>query len=128
MKLIELFEHVQHSTQITKIAQQYANQFEETHVATGPASRFNWRYEPHYGLDRIAYKKDAVELFKSDQKAWADDGDPHRYDDLLNEPIHEPIVIVEIGGLSYIWDGNHRVAASLLTNRSTIPAYVGVLK
>jgi hypothetical protein len=122
MKIVEVVGH----GEITNIAKQYQNQFETGHVATGPASRFKWRYEPTYPLSKIAYQRDAIDLFRQDQQAWTEEGEPDRYDDLLNEPIRQPIILVEVGTLSYIWDGNHRVAASLLTNRHTIPAYVGI--
>lgn len=125
MKIIEITNS--DSDKIANIAQQYQDQFESGHVATGPAGRFTWREEPNYPLNRIANTHDTIELFLSDQRAWAAEGEPDRFDDMLYETILEPVVLVEIGGLTYIWDGNHRVAASLLTRRTTIPAYVGTI-
>lgn len=62
-----------------------------------------------------------------------------QWDHLLEEDIRDPIVIGFYGTqsdnnsrkagnafLSSIWDGNHRTAACILTNRPTIPAVVGV--
>ena len=103
----------------------FQDQWEEGHVAAGPATRFSWREEPNFPIDRIAGKHNIVQYFERDQKAWAEDGDPGYYDDMLNEPIQEPVIVVQIGGLAYLWDGNHRIAASILTGRTTIPAYVG---
>lgn len=59
---------------------------------------------------------------------WADEGDPERFDCILQEPIQEPVVVaVEVNGRAYLWDGNHRVGGSLLTGRKTVPAIVGSL-
>src|SRR5688572_5870420 len=106
----------------------WQDQWERGHIAAGPANRFIWHYEPNFPIDRIANKRDALELFTSDREAWTEEGEPDRFDDMLNEPIREPIVLVDTGTIGYIWDGNHRVAASILTNRSTISAYVGIAK
>ena len=116
------------SDKIANIARQYQDQWETAHVAAGPVSRFSWHYDPKYPLGRIAYTRGVIELFQSDQRAWVEEGEPDRYNDLLKEPIQQPVILVELGGLTYIWDGNHRIAASLLTHRTTIPAYVGTLK
>lgn len=126
MKIVEI--NGSDSDKIANHARQYQDQFEAGHVATGPASRFLWHYEPNYPLNRIANTLDAIELFQSDQQAWAEEGEPDRYDDLLHQPIRQPVIVVEIGGLTYIWDGNHRIAASLLTHRTIIPAYVGTIR
>lgn len=41
----------------------------------------------------------------------------------------EPIVVVKWrNGLFYIWDGNHRIAASHVLGKDTIKAVVGTLK
>ena len=50
----------------------------------------------------------------------------HRgWEQLLVEPIQEEVVVLIRDGKGYIWDGWHRVGASIVAGRETIRAVVG---
>lgn len=121
---MRLVEAATDNDQIQKIARRWQGQFgDDGHIAEGPASRFKWRYEANYPIARIADKREIRAYFERHRE----DGKPEYYDS-FNKPISEPVVLVEIGNISYLWDGNHRIAACLLTDRHTVPAYVGSLR
>lgn len=65
---------------------------------------------------------------KGEIKMWKDEGEPHRFKDMIGKKIKEPIHVVEHGDKSYIWDGNHRAGAAFLSGHTHIPAIVGTLK
>lgn len=49
------------------------------------------------------------------------------WDHLLDEPVVAPVVLMVHSGREFGWpDGTHRLAASILTGRPTIPAVVGL--
>lgn len=89
-----------------------------------PADRYEWHYDPAYPLDRIACGP-WDEWMKEEIKMWAEEGQPDRYDDMFDRPIEEPIVITQVNGQGWLWDGCHRVGASVLQGLKTIPAIVG---
>lgn len=126
MKLVEIISPT--NANITRWASDYQDQWEQGHVAAGPASRFEWHFDPKYPLNNIHGKRDAVQFFQEDQTDRASEGQPDYYNFMLKQLIDEPIFLVQPNTLAYIWDGNHRVGASILTHRNTIPAYVGVPK
>lgn len=45
--------------------------------------------------------------------------------DLLENPIREPVLITIVNNKIYIWDGWHRIAASIISNK-TLPVVFGV--
>jgi hypothetical protein len=91
-----------------------------------PKEAYHWTYEPNYPLDRLGDYWE--EWWEEELKMWADEGQPDRYDDELKNEIREPIIAVEVDGKGYIWDGCHRTAASIVTGRKTIPAFIGRIK
>lgn len=96
----------------------------------GKVEDFNWHVDPHYNINKkidSLTPQQRVEWMQAEIKAWADEGEPDRFDDMLDEPIVEEIIAVEEkDGATFLWDGNHRVGASLLTGRTTVPAIVGI--
>ena len=48
------------------------------------------------------------------------------YDEMLDSPIEEAVVVVDLGSRTASWDGYHRVAAAFSKGDSTVPAIVGV--
>lgn len=110
-------------------AKSVADQFEKGHRAAGPADRFVWHYDPAYPMARFANDKARIiEFMRNEIQAWAEEGEPDRFDDMLGVPIKEPIIVVEVDGASYTWDGNHRLGAAFLNDATTIPAIIGVPK
>lgn len=57
------------------------------------------------------------------EQAMADKG---AYQEMLDKDFLEPIVLFDDGDHGYIWDGYHRVGASVTNGRSFIKAIVGV--
>jgi hypothetical protein len=108
----------------------FADQYETGHDASGPASRFEWTFEPSWNLESTIdgmAPSERISWMESEIAIWSDDGDPERFSDLLTEQIETPVIAVTVNGKDYLWDGNHRVAASLMTGRATAPAIVGRL-
>jgi hypothetical protein len=89
----------------------------------------NWQYVDKFELEQLAHLMGDA----SEWKAWLDaelamdrDDELHRdWDRLLVEPIEEEVVILVRDDKGYIWDGWHRVAASIVSGRTTIKAIVG---
>jgi hypothetical protein len=90
---------------------------------------FDWTYHPGFDLSLVGAEQNSCEwisFFEEEQDGRATCGQPGYYDDLLEGPIREPIVVVMIDGRAWIWDGWHRTAASHVLGRTTIPAICGV--
>lgn len=85
-----------------------------------------WSFNPVYPLDKLGKKEDWIEWFRKEQIMWSKEGQPNRYDNMLNTQIEEAIVVVEYDNNSYLWDGNHRTGASFLNNFKNIPTIVGI--
>jgi len=79
-----------------------------------------------YPLAMFGDAAEWVKWFDSEVAMWAEDGDAHRFDDMLLEPIIEPIVGIERGAQAFVWDGNHRLGASFKRGLSHIKAIVGM--
>lgn len=105
----------------------YDDQWPEGHPAAGPASRFEWSDVASYPISKIQdrTREEWIAFMQEEIDMWAEDGDPDRYEDELRNDIREPVVLVEIDGRAYVWDGNHRIAACVMTGRDTVPAQVG---
>jgi hypothetical protein len=56
---------------------------------------------------------------------WREEGQPDRYADMFDRPIEEPIIVVEIDGVAYLWDGCHRTGAAVTRGLTDLPAIVG---
>jgi hypothetical protein len=95
--------------------------------ASKNAADYQWTYDPSYPVDRIS-GGDWCEWMHDEIEMWREEGHPDRYDDMFDRPIEEPIIITEIDGVAYLWDGCHRTAASVTRGLATIPAVVGRLR
>lgn len=92
-----------------------------------------WSEVSEYPLERLFYtelpdKDTWCQWLREELERLADDDMNHLVDEyraMINEDIEEAIVIVEIDGKGYIWDGCHRTAASFAGGKSHIPAIVG---
>lgn len=94
-----------------------------------PAPAYRWRLEPNYRIDRIEDPcMDWSGWFQEEVQAFAEDGDPHRFDSMLDRPIQEEVILVEHEGRAWLWDGWHRTAASAHVGREHVPAIVGTLR
>lgn len=113
-----------------RMATPYADQWEEGHPAAGPASRFSWHFATSYPIARIQDRTDAEwrDWMLAEVRMWAEDGDPDYWNDEIRNPTRDPVIVVEIDGRAHTWDGNHRIGGSVLSNRETVPAIVGVPK
>src|SRR6218665_1198949 len=63
--------------------------------------------------------------FAGEQQMHEEDGRPGYYDSLLNSDIVNPVVIYDDGEFGYVWDGYHRVGASVTKGLQTVKAIVG---
>jgi hypothetical protein len=88
---------------------------------------YDWHFEPAYPVVRICLS-DWEEWWKEETEMWAEEGQPDRYADMLDRPIEEPIIVVDVGGKGYLWDGCHRTAAATVRHLPTLPAIVGTPK
>lgn len=91
-------------------------------------SKYDWRFEPNYPISNLNPEVDFREWMLEEIEMWAEEGQPDRYEEEINSPIEEPIIVVEIDGVGQIIDGWHRTGGSVLAGRTTIPAVVGILK
>lgn len=82
----------------------------------------------NYPIERLIHLMDTLEewkvWFNDEVKGLSDIRGEDYFEDMLKNPIREPVYISEIDGKAYIWDGWHRVAASIKAGRLTLPAAV----
>lgn len=110
----------------------YSDQFSRGHHARVDANTLTWRYVARYDIKNLGSRSGWIEFMTDEREMWAEAGEPHRFDEMKKwwakgDP-NDPIIVVEIDGASYIWDGNHRVALSHEAGTKTIPAIVGRLR
>jgi len=106
----------------------YDDQWEDEHPAGQPAESFFWEELSSFPLTRFNEMGSAewVKWFRTEQDIWTEDGQPDRYDDMLNEEIEIPVIAVELeNGDIHIWDGYHRIGASIVAGRESVPAIIG---
>lgn len=95
------------------------------------AADFDWSFDQALPLstmtgDGLRTPADWVAWMKGEIADFAADGYPHKYDEVLEEEIQEPIVIhLDENAEGRIWDGFHRTGGSHMAERQTIPAIVG---
>ncbi|MDW1583262.1 hypothetical protein R7Q39_19585 [Vibrio sp. 947] len=81
-----------------------------------------------YPVERLIHLMDSLEEWKvwynDEVKDLSDIRGEDYFEDMLKNPIRDPVYISEIDGKAYIWDGWHRVAASIKAGRLTLPAAV----
>ncbi|MBK6616328.1 hypothetical protein [Ottowia sp.] len=91
------------------------------------------RYEEEFAIDKLlrgevfSSRGSAAQWLKDEiRDAFADGADHRGYAcvQLMAEPVHEPVVLWERSGEFGIWDGWHRVAASLAKGARHIRAVV----
>lgn len=87
----------------------------------------DWFIVPNYPIERLVDKVD-LEWFTQERKMWLEEGQPERFNDMINNPIIEEIIIYDNGIQGYTWDGNHRVGATLYKGLTSIKAIVGIKK
>lgn len=85
-----------------------------------------WEFRQALPLSLFGPIERWTEWFASECSLWAEEGEPHRFDSMKSGCIHEPIVVLMRAGEAHVWDGSHRIAASLIARKTTIPAIVGV--
>lgn len=102
-------------------------------VVFGPSNadlspdHYDWSFVQNYPVSKIS--GDAWgDWMKDEIKMWTEEGQPDRYDSMFVEPISDPVVLVEINDVGYLWDGCHRTGAVTMQNIKSIPALVGRLR
>lgn len=97
----------------------------------GVFSDYNWRMVSDFQLANVqGDRQQWIKWFHVWRELYIADGNDHLgfILDYVSKS-DEPIVVVKWhNGLFYIWDGNHRIAASHVLGRDTINAVVGELK
>ncbi len=102
------------------------------------ASDFDWKFVPDFPLEKVQFQpgdggttpEGWADFLRDEIKMWdEEEGQPDRFNDLLEEPIREAI-IVHLGedGMGYLWDGCHRTGATATKGLPTIAAIVGTRK
>jgi hypothetical protein len=88
----------------------------------------DWAYVANYPLDKLLAKFGGVEgckqWFREECQFSMEEG-RGGYGYLVVQPIREAAVLVERDGEPFIWDGWHRIAASIVKGETTIKAIVG---
>ena len=102
--------------------------YDTSHPAYGNVNDFEWTFDPRYKLSRTDKASLWREFYAKEKKAWADEGQEDRYDDIevaIKDGSIDPIYVVDHGKSGYVWDGNHRIGAAVTMGRTTLPAWVG---
>lgn len=89
-----------------------------------------WRFKENFNVKDLPPLLGTKEEFQS----WWDDEvltlsevrDDCYFNDLLSNEIREPVIITIIDSRIYVWDGWHRIAASVISGKATIPAIYAV--
>lgn len=91
-----------------------------------PAVDYDWTIVPDFSISSIASAPgDWAEWMREEISMWTQEGDPSRYDALLDRPVEEEVCLVEIDGKGYLWDGYHRTGSSVIRGVAGVPALVG---
>ncbi|MFP3637543.1 hypothetical protein [Paraburkholderia sp. SIMBA_054] len=85
-----------------------------------------WKVDLAFALTKLGDATEWIRFFDAEVSMWAAEGDPGRFDNMLDAPITEPVVVLQRSGKHYVWDGNHRIGASFKRGLTSIPAIVGV--
>lgn len=89
-----------------------------------------WHYDPAFPLDDVCWPEEQAAFLRMEQREWAEEGQPHRYDYLFEEwdtraPEYPVIIVKGTTGEWYTWDGQHRLGVAAILGKQTIPAIVG---
>jgi len=100
----------------------------ENHPAGRPAAEYCWQIQD-FPIEHIAdAPEDWEQWMRDEMKMWADDGDPDRFSNMFDRPIHEEVCLVKIDSMhAVLWDGYHRTAARHMLGEKTVKAIVGTL-
>jgi hypothetical protein len=116
--------------QLLEEVEVWSDQYREGEAGYLEPVHATWTADNHYPLSLIAptpeKRQDWIEFIDAEVKMWAEEGEPDRFDDLLDGEIHTHVVILVRDGEHYVWDGNHRVGAAIKAGATTIPAIIGV--
>jgi len=118
-------------------AARYAAGFEDN-SSVAKANEVDWEYDATFPLDMFINSK-STQWGTMNQKQWAEwyhrevkdfrqDQGHDIWGNLEHEEIEEPVVAVFTDDGWDLWDGWHRVGASIAAGRTTVPAVVGTLK
>ena len=99
-----------------------AKDYDWTEVSDYPVSRL---FHLMSGGDWAGWLKNEIAMYR-EEGSW--DNRESEWEAMIHEPIREPIVLTELSGLGYLWDGWHRTAATIVSGRKSIPAIVGTPK
>lgn len=86
-----------------------------------------WTYEHNYDVSKLLHlvPEGWEAWFAEERRELAELRPPGWYEAMLNQPIEEAIIVLERGGLGYIWDGWHRTGATVTRKLTRIRAIVG---
>lgn len=94
-----------------------------------PPDQASWRFEASLDLQPFLHLFGDLDGWRAwfEEELQADEAEAlgRYWKDLLEEPIREEVIVLLRQGKGYIWSGWHRIAACLLTGRSTLKAIVG---
>ena len=82
-------------------------------------------------VNLLGHSVEDLEKWLADETGEARETDPDRvldWEDALEFPVREPLILIDEDGDWGIWDGSHRLAAAAVSGRKTVPAIVGTLK
>jgi len=106
----------------------WAADADRTQAAYLPTDQATW-VQRAVPLTWFGPAEDGRTFLAAEQQIWADEGQPHRYNDVLHDPtIHTPIVLSRVGEAVCIYDGHHRIAAAIVRGMTHIDAIVGTPK
>jgi hypothetical protein len=108
----------------------YVTQWSDQHAPGDPGhcapNAAIWEVQEAFPLALFGPIERWVEWFAGECGLWAEEGEPNRFDSMKSGEIREPIVLLMRNGVAHVWDGSHRIAASLVAGKATIRAIVGV--
>lgn len=142
MKITDLFEDASIKRSIKKIlktadpsypqqrilsdANEYCDGFGA--ASTHPVEYYDWHYVERCPTSIIVHYDAMAKWMDGEIKMWAEEGQPDRYDDEINNPIREPVLLVNKHNGLDIVDGRHRVGGAAKRGDAHVPAYIGVPK
>lgn len=93
------------------------------------AADYVWEHHPQFPVSAfdVMTHEEWCAWMSQEIDMWTEDGDPARFTNLLTDPVIREEVVASYGhdGKLHIWDGYHRVGASHMVGRATVPAIIG---
>lgn len=116
------------SEDLMNIAEQWSGIASSTKEGNIQASDASWLFHDKYPLSgflSLMTYDEWKEWFRN-ECLWASEDGRQGYGNLFLQDIRQPVVVMNIGENSDdIWDGWHRVGASIVKNAHSIPSIVG---